>query len=245
MTEDSVMLSLRELHALEERRLLEEEEIHRRAIEARVAAAAKEAARTRREAAEASAAEDERRRRALSEEREQRAREEAIRDAEILKVRLAAEALAKQRETAALVQAAVPMAAAQASPGSGLWQGLTTASLAAAPGLGITWLGASQRADRAEALDRAHAVEAEEGKAAVEKLRLEASRRDAVVRDLERAVEEARLLALVPPSLAAGSARYVGNEKIGPIRPPKGTPDTDRRPPPVCDPGDPVCGFSR
>lgn len=245
MTEDSVMLSLRELHALEERRLLEEEEIHRRAIEARNAVAAKEAERIRRESAEASAAEDERRRRALQDEREQRAREEAIRDATLLEVRLAADALAKQRETAALVQAAAPAATSPASGGAGLWQGLTTASLAAALGVGIAWVGASQRADRAEALGRVSAIEVREGKAALEKLRTEASRRESVVHDLERTVEEARLVALVTPVPSSASPAYVGNGKKGSIRPLKGTPDTDRRPPPVCDPGDPVCGFSR
>jgi hypothetical protein len=252
MTEDSVMLSLRELHALEERRLFEEEEQSRREARARreaiaraEEAAAREAERLRQEAAEAQAE----RERA---EHDRCIRDEAIREAALLRARLEAEAAvsAAERERRARLEAEA-VAPSRAEPtgearrassrlGAVLVVGLALVSVGA--GSGVVAL--ARRLERAEA-----ALVVQTGATADERttngrlgaeLVAKADENRALAAALAEATQR-RAPATTPDHPAvAGQPMRVERSTKPPVTPPLAGASGG-----TCDRLDPLCGFSR
>lgn len=257
MTEDSVMLSLKELSALEERRVFEEEQRVRleqqakRLADEKAAEAARVAA--EREASSRAAVQEARERA----EREQIAREAAIREAELLKAKLCAEAdqAAKDRAAraaeiaeaaAAASRAAQANASVRASRGLIAAAGVSAVVAALAIGLGAQ---ASRRADQTDVRLAVLAATLSDERATSARLGADLAKRDEENRALERAVEDARranasaLLASnatdKPPTTPL-AGRGEGGRK--PASMPGGGVGIDSR---TCDPLDPLCGFKK
>lgn len=256
MTEDSVMLSLKELSVLEERRVFEEEERVRLEQQAKRQAAAQAAEQARMAAerdASSRAAANEARERA---EREQIAREAAIREAELLKAKLGAEAdqAAKDRAARAAEVAAAAEAEARATElrkSARANRGLigfavSTALVAAiASGLGVR---ASRQAAQTDVRLGVLAATLSDERATSARLETDLAKREQENRALAREIEDARNQAAV--ALLANN----GADKTP-------TPNAHRsegglKPPPMkglgvgvnsatCDPLDPLCGFKK
>lgn len=254
MTEDSVMLSLKELTALEERRVFEEEECKRLAHQAERQAIARAEETARRDAEreqQQRAAAAEARDRA---EREQQARECAIREAELLKAKLGAEADLLVRERSRLAAEVAAVAAEETRVAlvrskTRVHRGLIAWAGAATLASGLSLAFGSRASRQNDDKDRSLAVLSAtlmEERAISTRLGGELAKREQEKGALARAVEEARQATLsaqladrATDKPSSANARRSDPRVSHPA--PLGVGVNSG----TCDPLDPLCGFKK
>lgn len=265
MTEDSVMMSLRELHALEEKRLVEEED--RRVALARAREAEeRERMRAKHEAEERRQAEERARKTAEAlAEHDRRVRDEAIREAELLKARLAADAehrrvaadeearRAVARDAAELAQLAQQRAANDRTRARRLWI-LSTALALSTVGTSTVAALAAQRANRTEQARSVLECALSDERAETQRLRGAADDKDKKLDQLQRRVDTLLAATNVPSggALVDGAVQPPSRPSAGKLGASSGPSSAaaagrdgaGKAASAPCDRFDPLCGFA-